>query len=846
MNNTLLSPMRKIPRWIMCLCFLCVTILHAQNRVEYFWNTDPGIGRGNILIGNNETFNAEIPTDYLPIGINLLGIRALDGKYASPTLLRLVFNALPYGENNTKLEYFWDEDPGIGSATPYPIALSGETTVLNMSLVTNEMPAGIHTLGLRLGYGNIWTPTVLHLVAIPPQNGKVDRIEYFWDKDPGIGQATPYAIEADEESALLNMSILTDTLSDGMHLLGMRIGNGVSWSPTYTKIVGIAANGGAINAVEYYWDTDPGYGKATPLNFGIGEIAIVQEEIPVPEDYGSHVLVIRAKSGNTWSSSLVQNICVNAIPDFTLAKDTVCCGEEVAITNLTTGATEETEYKWDMDGDGEIDMTGDKDLTYTYDEAGEYMVTLSVKTVGECESICTKPIVVLGTSAPSVSLSASSKENCEGDTICFVAKALDAGFNPEFEWLINGETVAYGENDTLQTNTLTDESQVQVRVYSSNPCCQVDVAESAILTINVKPLPEVTLEPYFPVYTTESAFMLDGGFPSGGIYYIDGEEATYFDPQERGSGIYLITYCYEAPSGCQNMITQRMEVREPNEHSLQKGDVNKDEKVDAMDILCAIDLIYEHISPTWNKTTADINEDDDIDIRDVVGITGIILGNDDVKSSTYTQYAENSLTVKDTFVTTGTGTADLTFELNNKDVVSGIQFDILLPDGIELESCTKGLTVGKKLNATNNVYTILAYSEDLKSLSGQFDVKATLPINISDGVYELMPENCIMSGPDMSELHHQIKGGKLCVEINSNVENTLEEGIAIQVSQRGLNVLHAVNGTLMITDMHGRFLLATEINNDTQFVPLSGLIDGVYIAEVRVGERIKRLKFIWK
>ena len=62
--------------------------------------------------------------------------------------------------------------------------------------------------------------------------------------------------------------------------------------------------------------------------------------------------------------------------------------------------------------------------------------------------------------------------------------------------------------------------------------------------------------------------------------YVDGEEATYFDPQERGPGIYLITYCYEAPSGCRNMATQRMEVREANEHSLQKGDVNKDEKVD--------------------------------------------------------------------------------------------------------------------------------------------------------------------------------------------------------------------------------------------------------------------------
>ena len=846
MNNTLRTPMRKIRRWIMCLSFMWATLLQAQNRIEYFWNTDPGIGRGNILIGNSEIFNAEIPTDTLPIGVNVLGIRALEGEYASPTLLSMVFNALPFGEDNTKLEYFWDEDPGIGRATPYPIALGGETTVLNMSLVTSDIPAGIHTLGLRLGYGNQWTPTVHNLVAVLPQNESVDRIEYFWDEDPGIGQAIPYAVETDEETVLVNMSILTDTLSGGMHLLGLRIGNGVSWSQTYTHLVGIAPNGGAIEAVEYFWDEDPGYGKATPLNFQAGEFAIVNEEIPAPEDYGSHVLVIRAKSSGIWGSSLVQNICVNATPDFTLAKDTVCCGEEIAIVNLTTGATDETVYEWDMDGDGEPDMVGGEDLAYAYDEAGEYMVTLSVKTVGECEATCSKPIVVLGTSAPSVSLSASSQEGCDGDTICFVAKALDAGLNPEFEWLVNGEIVAYGESDTLQTNTLTDGSQVQVRVYSSNPCSEVDMAESAILTINMKPLPEVAIEPYFPVYTTESAFVLDGGYPSGGIYYVDGEEATYFDPQERGPGIYLITYCYEAPSGCRNMATQRMEVREANEHSLQKGDVNKDEKVDTLDIRCAIDLIYEHISPTWNKTTADINEDDDIDVRDVVGIAGIILGDDDVDSPADTQYSENSLIIEDAFVPIGTSTVDLTFELNNKDVVSGMQFDMLLPEGVDLESCTEGLTVGKKLNATNNVYTFLAYSEDLESLSGQFDVKATLPINLLEGVYDLIPENCIMSGPDMSALNHQIKGGKFCVGINTGIEPAFDEGITIQVGRNGLNVLHAVNGTLAITDMLGRFLLATEIDSDVQFVSLSGLVAGAYVAEVRVGEKIVRLKFIWK
>ena len=125
-------------------------------------------------------------------------------------------------------------------------------------------------------------------------------------------------------------------------------------------------------------------------------------------------------------------------------------------------------------------------------------------------------------------------------------------------------------------------------------------------------------------------------------------------------------------------------------------------------------------------------------------------------------------------------------------------------------------------------------------------MKATLPINLLEGVYDLIPENCIMSGPDMSALNHQIKGGKFCVGINTGIEPAFDEGITIQVGRNGLNVLHAVNGTLAITDMLGRFLLATEIDSDVQFVPLSGLVAGAYVAEVRVGEKIVRLKFIWK
>lgn len=845
MNNTSRAPKVKIRRWLMCLFCTCLTtLLNAQNHIEYFWNTDPGIGRGNILVGNNGVFNSEISTEHLPIGLNILGIRALDGKYASSTLLQTVFNALPI-EDNTKLEYFWDNDPGIGHATQYPITLSGSTTVFDMSLVTSTMPAGIHTLGIRLGYGNIWTQTMYSLVAIPPQNGKITQIEYFWDNDPGLGQATQYPVVSDGETALVNMSILTDTISGGMHLLGLRVGNGLSWSQTYTQIVGIAPNGGAIDAVEYFWDNDPGYGKATPLNFEEGDIAIVKEDIPVPEDYGSHVLVIRAKAGDIWSSPLVQNICKNANPDFSLPKDTVCVGEEVVITNLTTEATEQTQYMWDMDGDGEIDITGEENLTYAYDEPGEYMIMLSVKTVGDCETTCSKPIVVLGTSSPSVSISALSKEGCEGDTICFVAKATDAGLKPEFEWLVNDQTIANENTDTLKTNTLTDGSKVQVRVYSSNPCSQIDVAESAVLTIKINALPEVSIEPYFPVYTTESAFMLNGGVPTGGIYYIDGEESTHFDPQEHAPGIYTISYIYEAPTGCRNVATQRIELREPNENSLLRGDVNKDEKVDILDILCTVDLIYGRTFPTWNKTVADLNGDEIIDISDILGIAAIILGKENISTPSLSSHIENYITVNNTTASFGNNIVDLTFELNGENLISGMQFDISLPDGVELKSDTEGLIVGKKANTDGNVYTLIAYSNEMKCINGQYKVKATLPINLSEGIYDLIPEHSVLARADMSKLNHRIYGGKLTVGSPTNILSQSEEKITMHVGQDGLYVKHADGGTLMITDMSGRFILATEINSDICFIPFDSAT-GTYIAEICVGEKSVRLKFIWK
>ena len=73
----------------------------------------------------------------------------------------------------------------------------------------------------------------------------------------------------------------------------------------------------------------------------------------------------------------------------------------------------------------------------------------------------------------------------------------------------------------------------------------------AVYTITVNPLPEVTLAQFDPFCEDAEAIVLTGGMPVGGTYFVDGVEATSFDPAV-GAGSYLVTYVYTDENGCTN------------------------------------------------------------------------------------------------------------------------------------------------------------------------------------------------------------------------------------------------------------------------------------------------------
>ncbi|GAB5539521.1 MAG: hypothetical protein Salg2KO_16240 [Salibacteraceae bacterium] len=98
-----------------------------------------------------------------------------------------------------------------------------------------------------------------------------------------------------------------------------------------------------------------------------------------------------------------------------------------------------------------------------------------------------------------------------------------------------------------------------IDVYDANRCRIRVFAE-----IIDPELPEVSLDPFADVLSTDSPFELVGGIPLGGDYSGDGIADGMFDPS-IGPGTYSITYTFtEGRTGCTNTATQEIVVKAEN------------------------------------------------------------------------------------------------------------------------------------------------------------------------------------------------------------------------------------------------------------------------------------------
>ncbi len=318
-------------------------------KAEYFIDTDPGFGAGsNITLTpgvNISSLAATINTAGLAVGTHQLYLRSqtASGGWSETIVRQFLVDYNPaYGNapaaagNVFAAEYFIDTDPGFGAGTAIAVTPAVNINNLSASINTAGLSVGIHRLYVRSRAATgAWSLRYVRdflvdydpaYTSAPPATGNVTKAEYFIDADPGFGSGTNIPLTAAQNISALSFGAATASLPSGIHRLCARSQNAAGrWSitnirdflvdidPAYPPAPAAPAN---ITKLEYFFDTDPGFGAGTTMtltpaanfsnyNFsttGTGSLS-----------GGAHKLYIRSYDG--WSLTSVSSFNVaTALP----------------------------------------------------------------------------------------------------------------------------------------------------------------------------------------------------------------------------------------------------------------------------------------------------------------------------------------------------------------------------------------------------------------------------------------------------------------------------------------------------------------------------------------------------
>lgn len=240
--------------------------------VEYFYDTDPGIGNGTFInVTPTASLDASLsfPVGALSYGNHILGVRA---KYStnkwSTTHITKVFKMDDFPAVDA--EYFLDTDPGISNGIPisFPVA-SG---MINGTFAVPVPPAttiGTHTLVIRTKTPNRFFSLNEARKFVVKNNSALDSCEYFVDVDPGVGNGIPisFPLVANAINGTFPVPI-PPAITTGAHTLVIRTKTPGSFFSHNEARKFTIRNDFVNNTIEYFIDTDPGVGNGNFINIG--------------------------------------------------------------------------------------------------------------------------------------------------------------------------------------------------------------------------------------------------------------------------------------------------------------------------------------------------------------------------------------------------------------------------------------------------------------------------------------------------------------------------------------------------------------------------------------------------
>lgn len=188
-------------------------------------------------------------------------------------LIAFLSSLIAAGQDVTRIEYYFDTDPGFGNGMTMPIVAAPDLTQ-NFTVPLNTVSEGFHVLYVRAKSNGLWSipvskPVFAQRQAQTTSITNIQHLEYFFDTDPGIGNGISIPLTAAPDLTR-NFTVPLHTVSEGFHILYVRAKSDGSWSIPIAKTVFVqhhaqttaAAN---LRKLEYFFDTDPGFGNGVQL-----------------------------------------------------------------------------------------------------------------------------------------------------------------------------------------------------------------------------------------------------------------------------------------------------------------------------------------------------------------------------------------------------------------------------------------------------------------------------------------------------------------------------------------------------------------------------------------------------
>ncbi len=344
--------------------------------IEYFFDTDPGNGKGvaiQLNISDSTNDSLIVPISGLKKGFHYLFIRAQDtiGTWSMyDEKIFFIQDTMKYFSppfKSSSAEYFYDIDSaGIGKSKLFSNLTPGDSISDTLLSQTNGLGVGFHKFYVRVkDSSNVWSfyeGGKIYLVdtIVLPQNKSypLTSAEYFFDSDPGIGQGIALTKFSKSDSVLRLDTISTSSLAAGIHNLYFRV----------------------------------------------------------------------CDSLNKWSlyEGASFNIC-RQIPAPNFSADTVCLNTYTHLKDISTklDSSSSFTYRWDFNGDHITDDTTRGNTKHIFPTIGTHSVTLIINNTKGCSDTITKAIYI--DSLPTASFHLPVDTICMDDTLTILGGTPSGG-----------------------------------------------------------------------------------------------------------------------------------------------------------------------------------------------------------------------------------------------------------------------------------------------------------------------------------------------------------------------------------------------------------------------------------